>query len=344
MGLKNSEPTRRTGTEKKSKGWHEPRIRPEISPRGRIQLGRAASFVHVPPAMRFSGIYTALITPFRDGEIDVPAFQSLIERQIAAGIDGIVPVGTTGESPTLDTDEHLEVIRLAVEFAAGRCQVVAGTGANATAEAIELTEAAEKLGATGSLQVCPYYNKPSQEGLYLHFKTVAESTKLPIMLYSVPGRAGIEIAPETVARLAADCSNVIAIKEAGGSVDRVNQLVQALPADFGILCGDDPLMLPFVSCGATGLVSVASNLIPEVMVELVAACLGGNFTEALALQKKYYPLMRGLMSLDVNPVPIKTAVALQGHCTPEFRLPLAPLSEANSVALTSLLKSFQLLP
>jgi 4-hydroxy-tetrahydrodipicolinate synthase len=179
--------------------------------------------------MSFSGTYTALITPFRNGEIDVPAFKSLIDRQIAGGVTGIVPVGTTGESPTLDTDEHIEVIRLAVEFAAGRCEVVAGTGANATAEAIELTEAAEKLGATGTLQVCPYYNKPSQEGLYLHFKAIAESTNLPIMLYSVPGRSSIEIAPETAARLAADCPTVVAIKEAGGSVDRVNQLAQALP-------------------------------------------------------------------------------------------------------------------
>jgi 4-hydroxy-tetrahydrodipicolinate synthase len=293
--------------------------------------------------MSFSGIYTALITPFRDGEIDEPAFKSIIERQIAAGVDGIVPVGTTGESPTLDTDEHLEVIRLAVEFVAGRCQVIAGTGANATSEAIELTEAAEALGATGSLQVCPYYNKPSQEGIYLHYKAIAECSNLPLMLYSVPGRSVIEIAPETVARLAADCPTITAIKEAGGSVDRVNQLVQALPAGFSILCGDDPLTLPFVSCGATGLVSVASNLIPEIIVKLVKACLSGNFPEALALQKQYYPLMRGLMSLDVNPVPIKTAVALQGHCLPDLRLPLAPLSSENTDKLTALLKAYQLI-
>jgi len=296
------------------------------------------------PAMQFSGTYTALITPFRDGGIDVPAFKSLIERQIAAGVDGIVPVGTTGESPTLDTDEHIEVIRLAIEFAEGRCEVVAGTGANATSEAIELTEAAEALGATGTLQVCPYYNKPSQEGLYLHFKAIAEATHLPIMLYSVPGRSVIEIAPETVARLAAECPTITAIKEAGGSVDRINQLIQALPADFGILCGDDPLLLPFVSCGATGLVSVASNLIPEVIVRLVKASLSGDFTSALALQKQYYPLMRGLMSLDVNPVPIKTAVALQGHCLTDLRLPLAPLSSENTARLTTLLKSYNLLP
>lgn len=293
--------------------------------------------------MSFSGTYTALITPFRDGAIDAPAFQSLIERQIAGGVNGIVPVGTTGESPTLDTEEHIEVIRLAVEYAAGRCEVVAGTGANATAEAIELTEAAEKVGATGTLQVCPYYNKPSQEGLYQHFKAVSECTNLPIMLYSVPGRSVIEISPETTGRLASDFKNVVAIKEAGGSVDRVNQLVQAVPDGFGILCGDDPLTLPFVSCGACGLVSVASNLIPDVISRLVRTCLDGNFEEALRIQKQYYPLMRGLMSLDVNPVPIKTAVSLQGHCTGEFRLPLVPMSVDHTAKLHSLLESYNLL-
>ena len=293
--------------------------------------------------MRFTGTYTALITPFRNGKIDVPAYQALIERQIAAGVDGIVPVGTTGESPTLDTKEHTEVIRLAVEFAAGRCKVVAGTGANATTEAIELTQEAETLGASGSLQVCPYYNKPSQEGLYQHFRTIAENTSLPIMLYSVPGRSGIEIGIETTARLANDLPNIVAIKEAGGSVDRVNQLYQAVPENFDILSGDDPLTLPFIASGARGLVSVASNLIPEVIVRLVKSCLDGDFTAALALQKQYYPLMRGLMSLDVNPVPIKTAVSLQGHCTGEFRLPLVPMPQARINELTTLLKSYNLL-
>lgn len=293
--------------------------------------------------MRFTGTHTALITPFRDGNVDIPAFQALIERQIAGGVDGIVPVGTTGESPTLDTAEHIEVIRLAVEFAAGRCQVIAGTGANATAEAIELTQAAEKAGATGTLQVCPYYNKPSQQGLYQHFRTIANATNLPVMLYSVPGRSVVEIATDTAARLAADCPNIIGIKEAGGSVDRVNQLVQALPEGFDILCGDDPLTLPFIACGATGLVSVASNLIPDVIARLVRACLNGSFDEALALQKQYYPLMRGLMGLDVNPVPIKTAVSLQGHCSEEFRLPLVPMAEGTRATLRNLLDSYQLL-
>lgn len=293
--------------------------------------------------MSFRGTYTALITPFRDGQIDRDAFQALIDRQVAAGIDGIVPVGTTGESPTLRSDEHIEVIKLAVEYAAGRCQVVAGTGANATAEAIELTQAAEQAGATGSLQVCPYYNKPSQEGLYQHFKAVADATSLPIMLYSIPGRSVIEIAVETAGRLAADCPNVTAIKEAGGSVDRVNQLVQGLPDDFAVLSGDDPLTLPFMSCGATGLVSVAANIIPDVMARLVRACLNGSFDEALALQKQYYPLFRGLMSLEVNPVPIKEAVALLGHCSNEIRLPMAPLSDEQRSTLKSLLEAHSLL-
>ena len=293
--------------------------------------------------MTFRGTYTALITPFRDDRIDTAAFKALIDRQVAAGITGIVPVGTTGESPTLDMDEHIECVRLAVEYAAGRCQVVAGTGANATKEAIELTQAAEKAGATGTLQVCPYYNKPSQEGIYRHYRAIAENTSLPVMLYSVPGRSGVEIGVETTARLAADCKNIVSIKEAGGSVERVNQLFQALPEDFTILSGDDPLTLPFMSCGAVGLVSVASNLVPEVLVKLVRLCLDGDFVAALAQQKQFYPLFRGLMSLDVNPVPIKTAVALQGHCTEDLRLPLAPLTDAGKAQLASLLREFSLL-
>lgn len=291
----------------------------------------------------FAGTFTALITPFRDGHLDRDAFQALIERQIAAGITGVVPVGTTGESPTLDSDEHLAVIKAAVEFADGKIKVLAGSGANSTREAIHLTQAAEAMGADASLQVCPYYNKPSQEGLYQHYKAVAENTGLPIMLYSVPGRSVIEIGIETVARLANDCGNIIANKEAGGSVDRVNQLVQAVPEDFQILSGDDPLTLPFMSCGAVGLVSVASNLIPDVMVSLVNRCLEGEYAEALELQKRYYPLLSGLMSLDTNPVPIKSAVALQGHCAPELRLPLIPLSDEKTESLRGLLKTYGLL-
>lgn len=291
----------------------------------------------------FAGTFTALVTPFRNGQFDRPAFDALIERQIAAGITGIVPVGTTGESPTLEPDEHLEVIRAAIETAKGRTLVVAGTGANSTAEAIKLTKAAEEMGADASLQVCPYYNKPSQEGIYQHYKAVADATKLPIMLYSIPGRSVVEIAVETVARLASDCENIIANKEAGGRSDRINQLVQAVPQDFQLLSGDDPLTLPFMACGAVGLVSVAGNIIPEVMVSLVQRCLEGEFVEAREIQKRYYGLLSGLMSLDTNPVPIKTAVAMQGHCTDELRLPLTPLSDDKKEQLQALLERYKLL-
>ncbi|MDO5463529.1 MAG: 4-hydroxy-tetrahydrodipicolinate synthase [Akkermansia sp.] len=293
--------------------------------------------------MKYHGLYTAIVTPFKDNKVDAEALKALVEAQIAGGVDGIVPVGTTGESPTLGHDEHMEVIRLAIEYAAGRCQVIAGTGSNSTVEAIEMTKAAEAMGADGTLQVCPYYNKPSQEGVYRHFKAIADATSLPILLYSIPGRSGIEIAVDTVARLAKDCPNIVAIKEAGGSVERVNQLVQALPEDFAILSGDDGLTVPFISCGAVGLVSVTSNVAPAQMKELVDTALSGDGKKALALQKKYYPLMKGLMSLDGNPVPIKAAMALRGDMTWEIRMPLAPLAEEKHGKLADLLKSYNLL-
>ncbi len=293
--------------------------------------------------MKYRGLYTAIVTPFKDNRIDTEALKALVEAQIAGGADGIVPVGTTGESPTLSHAEHMEVIRLAIEYAAGRCQVIAGTGSNSTAEAIAMTQEAEAMGADGTLQVCPYYNKPSQEGVYRHFKAVADNTKLPILLYSIPGRSGIEIGVDTVARLAADCPNIVAIKEAGGSVERVNQLVQALPETFAVLSGDDGLTVPFISCGAVGLVSVTSNVAPAIMKELVDTALSGDGHKALELQKKYYPLMKGLMSLDGNPVPIKAAMAMRGMMSGEIRLPLAPLAESKHPALAALLRQFNLL-
>lgn len=293
--------------------------------------------------MKYQGLYTAIVTPFKNGQVDYDAYKALIEAQIAGGVDGIVPMGTTGESPTVSTEEHLEIIRKCVEFVAGRCQVIAGTGANCTTEAIEMTKAAAAMGVDGTLQVCPYYNKPNQEGVYQHFKAIAEATDLPIMLYSIPGRSGIEIAVDTVARLAADCPTIVAIKEAGGSVERVNQLVQALPADFAVLSGDDGLTVPFISCGAVGLVSVTSNIAPAEMKSLVDAAMSGDGKKALELQKKYYPLMKGLMSLDVNPVPAKAALALRGEISWEIRLPLAPLAEEKHGKLADLLKSFNLL-
>ena len=293
--------------------------------------------------MKYQGLYTAIVTPFKNGQVDYEAFKALIEAQIAGGVDGIVPMGTTGESPTVSTEEHLEVIRVCIETVAGRCQVIAGTGANCTAAAIELTKAAAAMGADGTLQVCPYYNKPNQEGVYQHFKAIAEATDLPIMLYSIPGRSGIEIAVDTVARLAADCPTIVAIKEAGGSVERVNQLVQALPEGFAVLSGDDGLTVPFISCGAVGLVSVTSNVAPAEMKALVDAALNGDGKKALELQKKYYPLMKGLMSLDVNPVPVKAALALRGNIGWDIRLPLVPLAEEKHGKLADLLKSFNLM-
>ena len=293
--------------------------------------------------MKYQGLYTAIVTPFKNGQVDYEAFKALIEAQIAGGVDGIVPMGTTGESPTVSTEEHLEVIRVCIETVAGRCQVIAGTGANCTAEAIEMTKAAAAMGADGTLQVCPYYNKPNQEGVYQHFKAIAEATDLPIMLYSIPGRSGIEIAVDTVARLAADCPTIVAIKEAGGSVERVNQLVQALPEGFAVLSGDDGLTVPFISCGAVGLVSVTSNVAPAEMKALVDAALSGDGKKALELQKKYYPLMKGLMSLDVNPVPVKAALALRGNIGWDIRLPLVPLAEEKHGKLAELLKNFNLM-
>lgn len=291
----------------------------------------------------FQGTHTALITPFRNGEVDVDAFEALIERQIAGGVDGIVPCGTTGESPTLGRKEHLRVIELAVKFAAGRIKVIAGTGANATAEAIHLTTAAAKLGVDGTLQVCPYYNKPSQEGLYQHYKAISQCSDLPIMLYSIPGRSVIEISVDTIARLAANCPTIIANKEAGGDPERVSQIKAAVPDDFQILSGDDPLTIEFMKRGAVGLVSVATNLIPDVMSNLVKAMSEGRVADAEAIQAKYEPLFKTLMSIDTNPVPIKSAVALQGLCSDEIRLPMVNLSAENEATLKAALADYNLL-
>jgi len=291
----------------------------------------------------FQGTHTALITPFRNGEVDTEAFRALIDRQVKGGVDGIVPCGTTGESPTLGRKEHLHVIELAVEYAAGRIKVIAGTGANATSEAIHLTTEAAKLGVDATLQVCPYYNKPSQEGLYQHYKAIAQCSDLPIMLYSIPGRSVIEIAVDTIARLAADCPTIIANKEAGGDPERVTQIKAALPDDFQILSGDDPLTIEFMKRGAVGLVSVASNLIPDVMSNLVRAMAEGRVDDAEDIQAQYGTLLTTLMSIDTNPVPIKSAVAMQGHCTDELRLPLVNLSAENSAILRDTMASYSLI-
>ncbi len=291
--------------------------------------------------MSFAGTHTALVTPFRDHAFDADAFRRLIEGQIAGGVEGIVPVGTTGESPTLTHEEHTEVIRVAIEAAKGRCQVIAGTGSNSTAEAIDLTVEAEKLGADAALLVAPYYNKPSQEGLYRHYRAIAAAVKIPLILYSIPGRCGIEIGVETVARLAKDCPNITCIKEAGGTVERVNQLRQALPDAFEILSGDDSLTLPFLSAGAVGVISVASNYIPREVAEMVRAWRSGNTAEAAALHRRFYPLFKDLF-IEPNPVPVKYALSLRGEMSAEVRLPLCEMTPSSCQKLDATLAALGL--
>ena len=286
----------------------------------------------------FAGTYTALVTPFRNRRIDEPAFKKLIREQIRGGVDGIVPTGTTGESPTLEFEEHIRVIELAVQTAGGRVKVLAGTGANATAEAIHLTRAAEAAGADGSLQVAPYYNKPSQEGLFQHFKKIARATRLPIILYSIPGRCNIAIEVPTVLRLAKTCKNIVGIKEAGGDADRVSQLRAALGQRFTILSGDDALTLPFMAVGANGVISVASNIIPRQMARMVSAYASGNTSQALKLHQKYYPVFKDLF-IETNPVPAKAALSMLGKCEEQYRLPLCKMSSANRVQLARTLKA-----
>ncbi len=291
----------------------------------------------------FAGTYTALVTPFRNGQVDYDGFRKLIEAQIAGGVDGIVPVGTTGESPTLSHDEHRDVIKAAVEIAAGRIKVVGGTGSNSTDEAIALTQDAEKAGADGALIVAPYYNKPSDEGLYRHFRAIAEATKLPIILYSIPGRCGIEISAPVVARLAQDCPNIVAIKEAGGTVERVSQLRQAIPDTFEIISGDDSLTVPFISVGAVGVISVASNVAPGLVSELVRAARDGQMTRAEQLHRRLYPLFKYLF-IESNPAPTKYALSLIMGLSPEVRLPLVEMADHNRQVVRATLAELGLLP
>jgi 4-hydroxy-tetrahydrodipicolinate synthase len=286
----------------------------------------------------FTGTYTAIVTPFKSGKVDEIAFERLVKLQLRGGVDGIVPVGTTGESPTVDVEEHLNIIALAVKCAARRIKVIAGTGANSTSEAIHLTQEAEKRGADGSLQVAPYYNKPTQEGLFQHFRAIARKTKLPIILYSIPGRCGIEIGVETVRRLAQACGNIVAIKESGGSCDRVSQLRAALGPRFEILSGDDSLTLPFMAVGARGVISVASNVAPRQVAQLVKAAASGQMKRALQLHQNLYPLFKDLF-IETNPVPVKAALAMMGQIREEYRLPLVPMNPKNRHVLQATLKS-----
>ena len=290
--------------------------------------------------MELKGTITALVTPFTaQGAVDYGALQALVARQTAAGVEGICSVGTSGESPTLTHEEHHKVIEKTIEFAAGKCRIVAGTGANSTAEAVSLTKAVIAMGgADACLQVTPYYNKPNSEGLYRHFMTIAD-LGLPVVLYNVPGRAGREIPLDVVARLAKH-PNIVAIKEAAGSVERVSAIKNLVP-DFAVLSGDDSLTLPMISVGAQGVISVASNIIPKEMGDMVRAALAGDFAAARDLHRRYYPLFHNLF-IDTNPVMVKEALALTGRIARAFRLPLCETTDANLAILRATLADLAL--
>jgi 4-hydroxy-tetrahydrodipicolinate synthase len=284
----------------------------------------------------FSGAITALVTPFRDGRLDEARLREQVEFQIKGGIDGLVPVGTTGESPTLDFPEHERVIALSVEVARGRVPVIAGTGANSTSEALELHAFAKRAGANACLSVNPYYNKPSQEGLYRHFMTLADKVDLPIVLYNIPGRTGITMSPQTVARLNAH-PNVVAVKEATGSLDMASEIMSL--CDITVVSGDDSLTLPLMSIGATGVISVASNLLPSQLKQMTKLALAGSFAEAATIHRKLFPLIKTLF-LDGNPAGIKHAMKLAGRDTGELRLPLWEANEATRKAIEEQVRKF----
>ena len=273
----------------------------------------------------FKGSNTALITPFRNGAVDEKALADIVEWQIREGTHGLVPVGTTGESPTLDYDEHKRVIEITIEVAAGRVPVIAGTGSNSTAEAIELSQHAEKAGANGLLIVTPYYNKPTQEGLYQHFKAINDAVKTPIIIYNIPGRSVVDMSVATMARLY-ELKNIVGVKDATANLARVTQQRLAMGPDFIQLSGEDATALGFMAHGGHGCISVASNVAPRLCADFQNACMAGDFKSALALQDKLMPLFDA-MFVETNPGPVKYAVSRVGLCTAEARLPMVPVSE-----------------
>lgn len=290
---------------------------------------------------QFAGLTVALVTPFRDGEIDYPELAASVEWHIAQGTDTLAPVGTTGESPTLDHDEHERVIGAVVETARGRIKVMAGTGSNSTREAIRLTKFAKKAGADGALMVGPYYNKPTQEGYFRHFAAVAEAVDIPIVLYNIPGRTGSNIQPETIARLAHEVPQIVAVKEATGSLDQASQIASL--CDIAILSGDDSLTLPLMAIGGKGVVSVVGNIVPREMKAMVSAFASGNVAEAQRLHRKLFPLCRDMLSVATNPIPLKAAMKMLGRGSGELRLPLTPLDAAGEAKVRKTLVEFGLL-
>ena len=289
----------------------------------------------------FEGILTALVTPFRQGDVDEPALRELIELQIGAGVTGLVPCGSTGESATLSHAEHRRVVEIVVEAAAGRVPVVAGTGSNSTREAIELTRHAREAGADAALLLSPYYNKPTQQGIYEHYAAIARETDFPLIIYNIPGRTASNIAPETVARLA-ELEHVVGIKEACGNIDQIAHVVACCPPSFDVLSGDDSMTLPLLALGGRGCISTTSNVAPGPMCELVALFRAGNLEGARALHYKLLPLF-DVLFCETNPIPVKAALHFMGRIADEIRLPLTPLSDANRERLQVVLKDLGIL-
>jgi 4-hydroxy-tetrahydrodipicolinate synthase len=282
----------------------------------------------------WKGCLTALVTPFRGGEIDLDALERLVEAQIAGGVQGLVPCGSTGESATLSHDEHIAVVKAVIRFARGRVPVIAGTGSNSTTEAVRLTRAAEEAGAAGALLISPYYNKPTQDGIYAHYAAVAEATKLPLIVYNIPGRTASNLLPETLARLSR-IKNIVGVKEASGSMQQIIDVIALAEPGFAVWAGDDIMTLPIMAVGGVGAISVTSNVAPKQCTELTTLLLAGDLTRARGVLYDLLPLVR---AFEVNPIPVKTAVALMGVCAEEFRLPLTPMSAANRAQLERVLR------
>jgi 4-hydroxy-tetrahydrodipicolinate synthase len=290
----------------------------------------------------FQGSFVAMVTPFRNGSVDEAKLRELVEFHITNGTDGLIPCGTTGESPSLNHDEHRRVVEVVIETARGRIRVVAGTGSNSTAEAISLTKHAERAGAAGALVVNPYYNKPTQEGLYRHFRAVAESVAIPILVYNIQSRTAVNVETDTLARLVRDAKNVVGVKEASGSLDQMSQVIQACGPDFSVLSGDDNITLPLLAIGGSGVVSVIANIMPRETADLVHAALDGDWKRARDLHYRLFPLARAAF-LETNPIPIKEAMAMAGMIEPEFRLPMCRMGDANREKLRAILKTYALI-
>src|SRR5438874_2776864 len=289
----------------------------------------------------FTGSFVALVTPFRNGKVDEAKLRELVELHVANGTDRLVPCGTTGESPTLSHDEHKRVIEVVVQAARKRIKVLAGTGSNATAEALDLTRHAERTGADGALVVNPYYNKPTQEGLYRHYRAVAESVAIPIIAYNIQSRTAVNVETDTLARLARDVRNIVGVKEASGSLDQMSQVILACGPDFSVLFGDDNITLPLLAIGGSGVISVIANILPRETSDMVHAALDGDWKRARDLHYRLFPLARAAF-LETNPIPIKEAMAMAGMIEPEFRLPMCRMSDANRQKLRAILKAYAL--